>query len=305
VREQIERRAARPVQRVEQQHDRIVERRDAQPLEERVAQQGALVLGVGARRRRQIGHALEQLGHEPRELARVRTEARRQIVDAAHPMAERLVERVVRARGILLSAGVDDRPSERVDLAAQLRNEPRLPDAGVAANRDELRLAIRGVVIGVAQHVERRAAPRPRELAARAQRRRRAETRSGAARRLPHDLDVIARRRALSQRFAAADQREHGPRRQDLAAASGSAGRVRLVDGPAHAVAVLPHDLAACEAYAHFERRLAARAPVPPIGRLLHVDGGAGCGRNALERGEDAVAEPLLHPPAVAGDDRP
>ena len=111
-----------------------------EPARDRLEQQVALGLGI-ARRRREPGQPLLELGHEPAELAGGRAEQRRELVvgRVADDVRERFDERLERHAEPVVAPTEEHEAAVEIDRAAELGREARLADAGLA--RDEHRAA--------------------------------------------------------------------------------------------------------------------------------------------------------------------
>ena len=189
-REQVERRAVRPVEVLEREHDRLLGRealeRDEHLLEEpepRVRPAG----GTGRGRA-----AVRELGNEARELVQLPRQAgeRRRAGDRAECVGERQV-REPDADELDAPPG-EHRRSARARLRGELRDEPRLPDPGAARDEHGAPLAARG---GVEERLELRdlrlAPHEARGTAAGGARRRRLRARGGALERRILGQDLL------------------------------------------------------------------------------------------------------------------
>ena len=130
VAKQLDGRSGRPVQIVEDEHDRARRRRVGEPQGDGLVQPVALAVGVGLQGLVQPVHLLHELGDEPAQVAAEAPERRR--LDVVDVVAERLGERLERDSEALLAAAEQDERGPLVELPGDLGHEPRLAHPGLA-----------------------------------------------------------------------------------------------------------------------------------------------------------------------------
>ena len=150
VAQQLQRRAVRPVQVVEDEHDRRLGADLADQRGDGVEEAVALRVGLrpGDRARRQVvGGRRPELRQQDRELGRARAEPLAQRVQrrARRPAAQHLDHGLVRRQRLLVEAPVEDDRAVLVGARGQLGRAARLADAGVAGQQDERALALDGL----------------------------------------------------------------------------------------------------------------------------------------------------------------
>ena len=176
--QELQRRAIRPLQVVEDQHhgdlgaDLADQRRDG--VEEAVALRVGLGPGDRARRHVVRGRRAE-LRQQDRELRRARAEPLAQRVQrrARRPPAQHLHHGLIRRQRLLVEAPVQDDRALAVGVRGQLGGRPGLADPRVAGQQDERPLALAGLAPAAVQVGELDAAPDERVAIHRAPQRRR------------------------------------------------------------------------------------------------------------------------------------
>src|SRR5581483_2326731 len=127
------RRARRPVQVVDDEHDRRPLRRRADEPGGGLEEVVAVGLRVARRRHRQLGQAQLHLGDEARQHAAVGLDVGVQVLDRAHlhVLAQRLGERLVRDSELLVAPTPQDGGAGAVGPQGELGGETGLADAGL------------------------------------------------------------------------------------------------------------------------------------------------------------------------------
>ena len=146
-----QRRAVGPVQILEHEHDRPLLGGSAQQRADRLEEPVARALGIPRQGLGERGHALGQLRHDAAKLAADELGLARQHVRRAGSdvLAQGLDERLVGQQPLRVAATEQDDRAIAVRVARELRREPALADAGLAAQRDHMPRARRGLRVGV------------------------------------------------------------------------------------------------------------------------------------------------------------
>jgi hypothetical protein len=174
VAHQLQRRLVRPVQVVEDEHDRRLRRGGLEQAGDRPEEQVALGLRITLARSRQLGHACLEPWHQPSQLAAVAADVRAQhrVGTVLHVVTQRLQPRLVGSAQVLLASSIEDR-GVLITTGAEreVRCQARLADAGLTREEDDpsppgARLAPQGfepLALGCAADVARvRDLPQPR-----------------------------------------------------------------------------------------------------------------------------------------------
>ena len=289
-----------PVQVVQEQHQRAQMRSVAQQRGDRLEQAEALLLGAKARRPVGGTRVLE-LGQDRGELGAARGDLHGQLGRraAGDVVAQRLHERLVGNKGLLVAAARQHRRAPLVRRTGELPCQARLADPGLAREHNDAQAALthrrplrlqRSPRIGPAD-----------ERAAVLARQQRGQWDAHLGRCLPDHLasgdrvgDALQRdrpERAVGEPAARADQRTHQLRGEDLAWRAGVAEPLGDHHRRAEVIALVADRLAHVQADANRELELAAR--IGAVDGLLDRDRACEGVDRAHERHHQPVAEVL------------
>ena len=200
--QQQQRRLVRRVQVVEHQHERLRVRDALQERGQGVEQPEARALGLGRRRRRQVGDDVAQLRQQLGEVRRPGPELRPQRggLGRADVGAQRLHPRPVGGRAAGLPAAADEHQrAARSRPRGELLGQPALADARLADEQEQAPAAGEGIV------ERRRSAPPARARA------RRTRRRAAAARRRRRHRRARDRAADPASRIARSSSRSRSP----------------------------------------------------------------------------------------------
>ena len=301
VAQELDGRPGRPLQVVENEHERARRRRVGEPQGDGLVQPVTFGVGVGLERIVQPADPLRKLGDEPMEIAPEATEGKG--LDVVDVVPERLRERLVRDREALVAPAEQDERGLVVELPGDLGHEPRLADTGFARQEARPPGTGLGVIPGGEEPGPLVVSADERELVATKEGRGQWSGRPG---RLPQDLErgqgfgepLQVERTHGDEARAGATPRQcpHRVAAEDLVPVGGVAQPCCLDDG--HAVYVVPVDVHVADREPHADVE-PGRVDRPPlcIDGALQRDGTFDRARRTLEDGHDPVAE--------AFDDRP
>ena len=139
VLEQQQSRVVRPVQVVEQHHQRALLADASQQRQHTVEEEAPLLLGWQFHGRREIGDPAAQLGYQPRDLRSVLGQQPLEVVGGELPcqLLEDLDRRHEGRAALLVGAPGHAQEAPLLGFRQELLRQPRLADTGLAAEEDE------------------------------------------------------------------------------------------------------------------------------------------------------------------------
>ena len=138
VPQQEQRGFGRPVQVIEDQHHRRARGGDSEYRDDGVEQCVALGVGIGARRRGQIGQQIDQPRHEGKQRFQCAQSPKATGAQTRRQRANRFGERLVRRPQVLVTPSVQDHGALVVGLSRPFTGQTCLADTGLTRDQDRV-----------------------------------------------------------------------------------------------------------------------------------------------------------------------